>query len=57
MGERMAYWGYAREKSWYTPLRTPPIDGLSVLGKAEKKSHTSTLDAFKVNTANFSAVV
>lgn len=47
MGEMMACWGYAREKSWYTwytPLGTPPVDGLSVLGEAEKNSLISTLE-------------
>ncbi|KAH8705589.1 NmrA-like family-domain-containing protein [Talaromyces proteolyticus] len=57
MGEMIAFWADSREKSWTTPLGTAPIPVQGLMTEEDKKKIMSTVDAFKMTTAEFIKVV
>ena len=57
MGEMNAFWHFARDRSWETPLGTKPVDARDIMSTEDRKSLQSTATAFQLAADEFKKAI
>jgi hypothetical protein len=57
MAEMNAFWHFARDRSWETPLGAKPVDARGFMSVEDKKELQSTATAFQLAAAEFKEAI